>query len=307
MAAPTQAAEFAKRFHAWLVFLDPLAFEGSTDQLQRAADELAALRTIARGLPHVPNEVASSLVVLQTVLPEQVQPERIAWLELRESVAPYYDDLARAVRASGGRARDLHPTNFKRSFVHLLSGLLVVGAFIFVFTERSAQITASAFVVWAWSLEGARRVSPLVNRWCMWFFGPIARDHESYKINSATWYGTALWVLAFTAFGPGGVLGLLALAVGDPLAGIVGRRWGRIRLGGKSLEGCLAFALSSGVAGSIYLFGSGSRDPFEVVGIALFGGAVGAVVELLSTRLEDNFTIPVFTAWVLQIAWFGWP
>ena len=307
MAAPTQAAEFAKRFHAWLVFLDPLAFEGTPSQLERAAAELQALRGIARALPHVPNEVASCLVVLQTVLPEHVEPERIAWLDLREAVAPYYDDLARAVRAAGGRAKDLHPTNFKRSFVHLLSGLLVVAAFIFVFTERSAQITASAFVVWAWSLEAARRVSPTVNAWCMWFFGPIARDHEHYKINSATWYGTALCVLAFTAFGPGGVLGLLALAVGDPAAGIVGRRWGHIRIGGKSLEGSIAFALFSGLAGSIYLFGSGSRDPNELLGVALLGGVVGAVVELLSTRLEDNFTIPVFTAWALQLAWFGWP
>lgn len=307
MAPPSDAARFAELLYRWLAFLDPGGFQGTDDQLSSALEQLEQVRTAGQAVPNGASDIAVFAQAVRDVLPAQAPSERIGWLEVREAVAPYYDDLARALREAGQRARDLHPTNYKRSLVHLASGLAVVGAFVFVFTPFSAKVTATSFVVWAWSLETARRLSPTVNAWCMWFFGPIARDHEHYKINSATWYGTALMVLAFTAFGPGGVLGLLALAVGDPAAGIIGRRYGRIRIGGKSLEGSLAFALASALAGAAYLFAMGSRDPLELCGVSLLGGAVGAVVELLSTRLEDNFTIPVFTAWALQLAWFGWP
>lgn len=300
-------ARYAHHLYQWLAFLDPVAFKGTPAQLDAAAEKLRIARASGQAVCEGSDDLHGFAGAVQSVLPDAPPADRFGWLELRETVAPYYDDLARAVREAGGRARDLHPTNYKRSLVHLASGLAVVAAFVFVFTPFSAKVVSTAFVVWAWSLEGARRVSPWVNAWCMWFFGPIARDHEHYKINSATWYGTALMVLAFTAFGPGGVVGLLALAVGDPIAGIVGRRFGRIRIGGKSLEGSLGFALSTAVAAGLYFLATGSRDPLVVVGVALLGGAVGAVVELLSTRLEDNFTIPVFTAWVLQIAWFGWP
>ena len=38
--------------------------------------------------------------------------------------------------------------------------------------------------------------------------------------------------------------------------------------------------------------------------IALTAGVVGAVVELLSTRIEDNVTIPLGVAWsTMAVAW----
>ena len=37
------------------------------------------------------------------------------------------------------------------------------------------------------------------------------------------------------------ILALLYIAVGDPLAGTLGKRFGRIKIGSKSLEGTLAF------------------------------------------------------------------
>lgn len=306
MASPNPPEQFSRLMYAWLASLDPGRFRGTPEQITSATEGLEDLKRRAAG-DHGSDAVATAWSAVGELLPETAPTERLGWLELRDALAPSYDDLARAVRAKGGNARTLHPTNFRRSLVHLLSGLAVVFAFVFVFTPFSAKVTATAFIVWAWSLEAGRKLSPTVNAWCMWFFGPIARDHEHYKVNAATWYGTALFVLAFTGFGPGGVLGLLALAVGDPAAGIIGRRFGRIRLGAKSLEGTAAFALSSALAGSIYLFLTGSRDPVELIGIALLGGVAGAVIELLSTRLEDNFTIPVGTAWVLQAVWFGFP
>ncbi|MEZ4315900.1 MAG: hypothetical protein R3F61_00275 [Myxococcota bacterium] len=315
MPAPPPAPPFAHEVHAWLVMLDPVVFQEA--QIPAAREALAVVEAKGRELAlwfadhpaHKRGEIrlqhAFEAVLAELPKPDDVGPTRMDWLTLRENVSPMYEAFALSVKSEGGRARHLHPTNYKRSAVHLASGLTVVAFFQFVFTPTTAFWSASAFVVWAWSLEAARRVSPTVNRMCMWFFGPIARDHERYRVNSATWYGTALWVLSFTAFGPAGVLGLLALAVGDPVAGLIGRTYGQIRIpGGKSLEGSVAFAFVSMIAGYAYLVAfQWTLAPLHILFLlAVIGGVAGSIVELLSTRLEDNFTIPVLTSWVCQLA-----
>lgn len=309
MVSATPISAFADEVLAWLASVDPALFQDA--HVPAAAHGMGALRDRAPALqswldahPEVDPHVRFAFDALVASFPEPSSVGgRFPWLEVREQIAPLYDAYAQAVLATGARARHLHPTNLLRSAVHLASGLGVVAAFVWLFTPSSAFWTATAFVVWAWSLEGARRVSERVNAWCMVVFGPIARDHERWKVNSATWYGTALWVLAVTAFGPAGVLGLLALAVGDPVAGLVGRRFGRTRLwGGKSLEGSLAFAVAASVAGFAYLrvFEPGLAGLPGLLALAALCGVAGAVVELLSIRWEDNFTIPVFTAWIGQ-------
>ncbi|MCB9672620.1 MAG: hypothetical protein H6734_24295 [Alphaproteobacteria bacterium] len=307
------ASAFARTTHQWLVKLDPAGFKD--EGIPEAREGLEAVRDAAELLfaalgptaPEALYHVAHELDALREALPHpgEVPDERTAWLDLRVALSPLYEAFALAVKRAGGKAKHLHPTNLKRSFVHLVSGLLVVACFELVFTQWTGFLTATAFVLWAWPLEAARRVSPTVNRWCMAFFGPIARDHERYRINSATWYGSALWVLSVSAYGPAGVLGLLALAVGDPLAGLVGRTYGSTRIwGGKSLEGTFAFAVASMAVGYLYLiaFHLDLAGSFTLLGLAALAGVTGAVVELASTRLEDNFTIPVLTAWVCQVA-----
>lgn len=312
MTTAIEAAQtFASTTYLWLVGLDPASFpvDGiaeAREGLQTVQDAALVMLRALDGVDDPSSELVRLLTdarTLTTALPAAaaVGPNRTDWLDIRVEVSPLYEAFALALKDAGGRVRHLHPTNYKRSAVHLASGLLVVAAFQFVFTQGSAVITAGAFVVWAWSLEYARRVNPTVNRWCMVFFGPIARDHERYRINSATWYGTALFVLSVTAYGPAGILGLLALAVGDPVAGIVGRSYGKTRLwGGKSLEGSAAFAASAAAVCFAYLsvFPPAGSGTGWLVAVALVAGVAGSIVELLSTRLEDNFTIPVLTAWV---------
>ncbi|MCB9675823.1 MAG: hypothetical protein H6737_11940 [Alphaproteobacteria bacterium] len=313
MPAPPPSVPLAQEVYEWLVLLDPGVFDEAGvhearltlaavhEKAARLRDWFAANPSTKTGQIRVQNAFEALMAELPAA--DAVGTEVMDWLVLRERASPMYEAFALSVKSAGGRVRHLHPTNYKRSAVHVASGLAVVAAFQFLFTPETAFWTASAFVVWAWSLEGARRVSPAVNRACMWFFGPIARDHERYRVNSATWYGTALWVLSITAFGPAGVLGLLALATGDPVAGLVGRTYGQIRIpGGKSLEGSAAFAFVAMIAGYVYLvLFQWTLAPLHVLfALSVVAGVAGSITELLSTRLEDNFTIPVITAWVGQ-------
>ena len=85
------------------------------------------------------------------------------------------------------------------------------------------------------------------------------------------------------------------LGVGDPVAGLIGRRWGRTKLvGGRSLEGSLAFVAAGGIAAAIALIAYYPTLSLGVIAALAFTAALaGALAELLVRKVDDNFSIPV--------------
>lgn len=309
-------AQFAADVYDFLAALDPSAWRD--DAVERARSTLAQLRAEAARLFDVlaalgPSQarLRDAVARLASALPEPgvLSDQRADWVRLRDTLAPLYADAALALRAHGARVELLRPTNLARSLVHASSGVIVMLAFEHVFSQPVAIALAVLWVTWAWSLEGLRRVSPLVNRACMAVFGPIAREHERHGINAGTWYGTAVLILTITACSYAGVLGILVLAFGDPAAGLFGRAFGRTRLpGGKSVEGALAFVVAGALASLAYLSLWHPEIPLSAaVTLALVAASVGSVVELLSTRIQDNFSIPVLSGWasVATAAWLA--
>jgi dolichol kinase len=87
---------------------------------------------------------------------------------------------------------------------------------------------------------------------------------------------------------------VICLSVGDVAANIIGKRFGRHRLGGKSLEGMLGnFAVTFAV---IYFIA-----PSPVV--ALAGALTGAIVECLPLPyINDNLSIPLAAGLVMTLS-----
>ena len=187
------------------------------------------------------------------------------------------------------------PANVARSLFHILSGIGTVLLIELVLDERGMLLVALSVAGWAWSMEITRRFSERWNRFLMWFFRAVAHPHESFAVNSSTWYMTALVYLALTHNKIAAVLGVVILAIGDPAAGWFGRAFGRTKLvGNRTLEGTLAFiALSAPAAFTVlYLF-----HPELTIGEAAliaFGASIaGALAELFAAKLDDNFLVPV--------------
>jgi dolichol kinase len=200
---------------------------------------------------------------------------------------PFHDEAAAAQPI-------VRPTNYARSLFHVASGVAAL-LMLRLLPGRGWLVAASgAFFVAAWTMETARRRSPQVNARLMRFFAPVAHPHERHRVNSSTWYVTALLLLALFTPPRAAEIGVVVLAVADPAAGFVGRRFGRTRLrAGRSLEGTLTF-LTVGVAGAIAWMLALEALPWSsMITVAVAGAAAGAVAELASTRLDDNFTIPV--------------
>jgi dolichol kinase len=156
----------------------------------------------------------------------------------------------------------------------------------------------------AWLMEASRQVSPAVNGLLMTVFRKVAHAHEGSRVNSATWYTTALCLLSMAAGGREIAVALVILAVADPVAGIVGRRYGKVRLlANRTLEGSTAFVVSGLLVAwglQLVLFhGSWWRAGLVALAAAVFS----ALAELLSGQLlDDNLTIPLAAAVAVRCA-----
>lgn len=194
------------------------------------------------------------------------------------------------------------PTNVARTVFHVGSGALAL-TLLRVLPSRAWLIgAAAAFAAFAWTCGITRRRSPTVNARLMRFFGPVAHAHEWHQVNSATWYATALILMALVVPLPAAEIGVVVLALADPMAGIIGRRYGRRRLAsGRSLEGSLAFAVTGFLAALAWMSVAGTYDASRIW-IAAVAGVVGAIVELLVSRVDDNLAIPLGTSLAVALA-----
>jgi dolichol kinase len=241
-------------------------------------------------------------VALQSELP--ARDTKRQWLQFKKRLQPAYMELAERLQAASIHVPSLRPTNYARNVFHVTSATVAL-LLIELVPEPSWLLgIAVAWAAFAWSCELARRTSPRVNELLMKVFSKVAHPHETKRVNSATWYATALVLLAATQSTALCVAGVVVLGVGDPMAALVGRRFGRTKLmHGRSLEGTLAFALSAAAATFIVL---ALFHPAMGLGFALAAGATaavfGAVAELVSLRVDDNFSIPLSAAagvWLL--------
>lgn len=217
-------------------------------------------------------------------------------------VQPAYETLAAWLRKADMACPELRPTNYFRNLFHVSSALLALLVIRFAPSQGYVIVAAAAFFCTAWSLETARRFSPKLNDRLMRFFGKVAHAHERHKVNSSTWYATALMLLALFCSRPVAALAVAVLGVGDPAAALVGRRFGKTVLrAGRSLEGSLAFLLAASaisLAVSVWMRSGPMTEHFVIATVA---GCAGAIAEFLSKRLDDNFTIPLAVAVSLSV------
>jgi dolichol kinase len=194
-------------------------------------------------------------------------------------------------------ARSARPENVTRSLFHIGSAVVAL-LMLRLLPGRPWLIGASgALALGAWTCEISRRISPRVNVQMMRLFSRVAHPGEREKVNSSTWYLTALVGLAIFAPLRSAELGVVVLGLADPAAGFIGRRIGRTKiLANRSLEGTLGFfAVGTLAALGLLAIFYGLPLPMMLL-VAAVSGATGAIAELVSARFDDNFTIPVTVA-----------
>lgn len=161
----------------------------------------------------------------------------------------------------------------------------------------------------------------LFQRWQMAVIPPLAfvvLNYLSYRFNllkametgGKGSLGTVYFPIAFAAlivlFWSRPILltaSLMPMTWGDAMGAIVGRKWGKRRLGlnGRSLEGSAAVFLFSLATVALTLIILGPMNAVQALGIGALVAAAATIVELVSPWGLDNLTVPAASALVLWL------
>jgi len=184
-----------------------------------------------------------------------------------------------------------HHSPLARAVIHTSLGVIIVLAVLVLGKDPVAAILASAAAVF-FSVEWLRYRSYGLNRWLMTRLVIFVRDEEVHQLTGATYYlmGAGLTIAFFPVHVA--VTATLFLAVGDPIATLVGKWWGKRRFWGKSLEGnlsCLAACLVIGIISALI-------QTEMLMAVAVTGAVFAFIFETLPWPVNDNLTIPVGSA-----------
>jgi dolichol kinase len=114
--------------------------------------------------------------------------------------------------------------------------------------------------------------------------GPERWDYATAPLFLAV--GVTLSLVVFPP--PSGYVGITVVTLGDGVAKIVGRRWGRTVIPfnkPKTIEGTLAGLIVSAFAASLF-----TPPP-----IALLAATLGMLIEALPSPVNDNLSVPLLT------------
>ena len=191
-----------------------------------------------------------------------------------------------------------------RKAIHLCSLSIPI---IYYYITRELAITVLVpLAVFSLAVDLYRYYNPSFGNLFYKLFGFMLRehekDHERKNLNGATYVLIAALLVVIIFPKIIGVTAFAILIIGDIFAALIGRKFGKRKFLAKSLEGTLAFFVTSCIVVLLAPKVEGTIDEYL---IGFFAAAVGAVVENISHGwADDNLTIPLavgFTMWILYI------
>ncbi|MCH7887198.1 MAG: hypothetical protein IIA58_04480 [Candidatus Marinimicrobia bacterium] len=178
----------------------------------------------------------------------------------------------------------------RRKLIHLISISIPVG-YLFIERDTTLVILAAVFVL-SLSIEIGRLFIPRIRSRVHPIFAPIMRVAEERKLSGATYLLAGAWITIYFFEKDIAVIALLLVSISDAAAAIVGTAYGKVHLWQKTLEGSTAFFASTGL-----IMIAMRNLSVEQMLVGLF---VGTLVELLPIPVNDNLTLPIITALVMQ-------
>jgi dolichol kinase len=196
---------------------------------------------------------------------------------------------------------DLH---LGRRLFHVVNGVSTATAYALLFTHAQVVHIFGTIACIVYVIDRVRIAYPeIVARRAPWVNRVLVRAEEEVRESAMIPYAIAVLLTILSVPKPAALIAIYTLAIADPLAAIVGIRWGRRRVArNRTLEGSLAF-FGSTLAVAVLVLAESSAAPGLTIAAAAFTIALGAAVcELLPLRIDDNLTIPLFvgfTTWIV--------
>lgn len=188
-----------------------------------------------------------------------------------------------------------------RRLFHMANGFAFATAYAITFTHQEIVYFLGTIACVMYVLDQIRVAYPeKVNKYNA--FGKyLLRAEEQLKESAAIPYAFAILLTILTFPKTIAISAIYTLAFADPLSAIIGIKFGRTKLvRSKSLEGSFAFFLTTFTVIALVLSFS-VPNGWEVWTAALCVAFLASCFELIPLKLDDNLTIPLFTAFVLWI------
>jgi len=125
------------------------------------------------------------------------------------------------------------------------------------------------------------------------YFGDLLRQNEKKESIASTYLLISFTVITFLFKKNIVITSMLFLIISDAAAAIAGKKFGRIKIFNKTLEGSLSFLITALIIA------------VPVMKLPLYQGIIGAftaaVIELLPVKVSDNLTVPIVSAVVMTL------
>ncbi|HTP05223.1 MAG TPA: hypothetical protein VMM54_08725 [Nitrospirota bacterium] len=183
-----------------------------------------------------------------------------------------------------------------RKLYHLVGGIGLLSLYYILGREHALTSYAVLFLI-ALGLDLTRLKIPAVNQFIFTRFGSFIRTNEEHKLT-----GTAPYILgiglSLYAYSPEvATAAVCFLAFGDVAATTLGERYGKTKIGDKSLEGSAAFIIAALVSG-LFLQIMGVYLPS---GVMVLGAFIAAGVEIIPLPVNDNLMIPIVAGGIMEL------
>lgn len=171
-----------------------------------------------------------------------------------------------------------------------MGALVIPGGYYFLHLDRPQMLSIMVPVTVAMILIDIARL----RQWLFWkafaqrILSPVIRQHEmAGDFTGATYILLSVCLTVALYDKPIAIAAIAFIIVGDTLAALVGRRFGRHKFGNKSVEGSLACLIGTVIVAVLM--------PDLPMGIRLLGAVVATIVEALPLGIDDNITVPILS------------
>tara|TARA_Y100001935_G_scaffold144425_1_gene119283 strand:+ start:936 stop:1523 length:588 start_codon:yes stop_codon:yes gene_type:complete len=185
-------------------------------------------------------------------------------------------------------------SEYIRKLIHL-SNLIIPISYYYVFQDkRFFLISLFFFVLIFLAIDLFREKNKYIKILFNLFFNRMMRKHElNGALTGASWVMISAFFTILIFPKNIAILSLIFMSVGDTVAGLVGRRVGKLKIGEKTLEGFVFGFLACAIISYNY-----KLIPFS---ISIYGSLVGMIFEVLPLPLDDNLKIPLSSASIMFV------
>ena len=177
-----------------------------------------------------------------------------------------------------------------------LGALVIPGGYYFLRLDKADMLAIMVPVALLMVLLDISRL----RNWAIYrsFIGrmvtPMIRDHEhAGDFSGATYILLSVCLTVALYSKPIAIAALAFIIVGDVLAALIGRKFGRHRFGRKSVEGSLACLVGTLVVASL--------APGIALSVGVFGAVVATITEAASSRIDDNISVPIISGLAMTL------